>query len=84
LLYHGTATAYLKSIDKQGLIKGSRHHVHLSADPNVAKTVGARHGFPTVLTVLSGQMLADGYVFYISDNGVWLTDHVPPNYLRRS
>ena len=32
LLYHGTATRFLNSIMEEGLIKGKRHHVHLSAE----------------------------------------------------
>lgn len=32
VLYHGTAERFLTSIKQQGLIKGKRHHVHLSAN----------------------------------------------------
>src|SRR6476659_96588 len=32
VLYHGTATRNLDSIFKQGLVKGNRHHVHLSTN----------------------------------------------------
>ncbi len=82
ILYHGTASANLKSIQNQGLIKGSRHHVHLSVDTETARNVGMRHGFPAILTVLASKMVADGYEFYISENGVWLTEQVPPRYLK--
>jgi putative RNA 2'-phosphotransferase len=82
ILYHGTASTHLKSIQNQGLIKGNRHHVHLSVDTETARNVGMRHGFPAILTVLAEQMAADGYNFYISDNGVWLTESVPPRYLK--
>ncbi|UWZ38770.1 RNA 2'-phosphotransferase [Dactylosporangium roseum] len=45
--------------------------------------VGARRGGATVvLTVLAGRMARDGHTFYRSDNGVWLTEEVPPEYLR--
>ncbi|MBV6814701.1 RNA 2'-phosphotransferase [Xanthomonas campestris pv. passiflorae] len=81
LLYHGTATRFLKAILAQGLQLGQRHHVHLSADPKTATTVGARHGVPTMLCVHSLQMHEDGWVFYQADNGVWLTPQVPPTYL---
>ncbi|MBV6889927.1 RNA 2'-phosphotransferase [Xanthomonas campestris pv. spermacoces] len=81
MLYHGTATRFLEAILAQGLQPGQRHHVHLSADPKTATTVGARHGAPSVLRVHSLQMHEDGHVFYQADNGVWLTRHVPPNYL---
>lgn len=39
-LYHGTATRFLESILQQGLIAGSRHHVHLSQETQTAMTVG--------------------------------------------
>jgi len=81
VLYHGTARRVLESILKEGLIKGARHHVHLSSDAATAAKVGSRHGKPVVLVVKSGQMHVDGYAFYLSQNGVWLTDHVPSEYL---
>ncbi len=82
VLYHGTATRFLASIEKEGLIKGSRQHVHLSATEDVAFAVGTRHGKPALIDVDAAGMHSQGLVFYISDNGVWLTDHVPPAYLR--
>jgi putative RNA 2'-phosphotransferase len=81
LLFHGTADRNLDSIREHGLIKGRRQHVHLSIDHQTAVKVGQRHGRPVVLTVRSGDMCRDGLSFYISDNGVWLTDHVPPRFL---
>ena len=80
-LYHGTAERFLNSIREKGLIKGRRHHVHLSADFETAAKVGQRHGKPVVLQIKSGKMQHDGYTFYISANGVWLTEHVPVPYL---
>ena len=80
-LYHGTAAHLLDSIRERGLLKGRRHHVHLSADAATAAKVGARHGRPHVIEVESGRMHAEGYEFYRSDNGVWLTEHVPVKYL---
>lgn len=80
-LYHGTAQRHLNSIQSKGLIKGNRQHVHLSADRQTATTVGSRHGKPVVLKVNTAQMHADGLLFFCSDNGVWLTDHVPTSYL---
>ncbi|MEM8600522.1 MAG: RNA 2'-phosphotransferase [Bacteroidota bacterium] len=81
VLYHGTARTHLASIRAQGLVRGKRHHVHLSADSETAVKVGQRHGKPVVLTVDAARMQADGHVFFRSDNGVWLTDAVPPAYL---
>lgn len=83
VLYHGTATRFLKSILAQGLISGSRHHVHLSADVETAKTVGMRHGMPVILRVDAAAMCEAGHEFYLSDNGVWLTEKVPSQFLQR-
>lgn len=80
-LYHGTGVKYKESIDKQGLIPKSRLYVHLSSDVKTALTVGKRHGDPIVYTVISGKMHKDGYEFFKSVNGVWLTKSVPPQYL---
>lgn len=80
-LFHGTAERFLASIKAQGLLKGNRHHVHLSADLETAIKVGQRHGKPVVLRVNSEKMQQDGLIFYLSTNGVWLTEHVPVPYL---
>ena len=61
----------------------ARHHVHLSGDPNTAGKVGVRHGRPAVLAVDAAGMRAAGYAFYLSENGVWLMDRVPPWFLER-
>ena len=81
ILYHGTAERFLTSIRQQGLVKGKRHHVHLSADAVTAAKVGQRHGKPVVLRVEAGRMHLDGFVFYLSPNGVWLTESAPVQYL---
>ncbi len=82
VLYHGTAEKHLPSIREKGLIKGDRHHVHLSADSDTAFRVGQRHGKPVVLLVDSGRMAEEGAIFFQSTNGVWLTDHVPADRIR--
>ena len=81
VLYHGTATRFLDSIMRQGLQAGERHHVHLSADSETAVKVGQRHGKPVVLRVDAATMYQAGRAFYLSDNQVWLTEAVPPQYL---
>ena len=83
ILYHGTGEKYAASIDAQGLLPGRRLYVHLSGDEDTARKVGIRHGKPVVYRVLSGQMSRDGFVFYRSVNGVWLTKTVPAMYLRK-
>lgn len=80
-LFHGTATRFLASIREQGLLKQARQHVHLSSDEATAIKVGKRHGQVIVLRVSAGALHRAGHLFYRSENGVWLTDHVPPPYL---
>jgi putative RNA 2'-phosphotransferase len=80
-LYHGTATRFLGSIRVEGLKPGSRQQVHLSSDAATATAVGQRHGKPVVLRVAAGEMHRRGFAFYRADNGVWLTDRVPPKFL---
>jgi putative RNA 2'-phosphotransferase len=81
VLYHGTATRYLPGIREEGLVKGKRHHVHLSGDEATARVVGQRHGSVVVLRVRAGEMARAGFAFYVSANGVWLTESVPPRYI---
>ncbi|GHF04290.1 putative RNA 2'-phosphotransferase [Streptomyces griseoluteus] len=83
-LYHGTVARSLDAIRAEGLRPMNRHAVHLSADRETATRVGARRGRPVVLAVDAGAMHRDGHVFHVSANGVWLTDSVPPRYLRFS
>jgi putative RNA 2'-phosphotransferase len=83
ILYHGTAEQNWGSIIKQGLKPQSRHHVHLSQDRETAIKVGQRHGKPIVLLINSERMQLEGVEFYQSDNGVWLTDVVLPQFISR-
>jgi putative RNA 2'-phosphotransferase len=82
-LWHGTVARFLPSIQEQGLQPRGRHHVHLSAERDTARTVGARRGRPVLLVVAAGEMAAEGHTFFRTDNGVWLTAHVPPRFLSR-
>ena len=82
ILYHGTALKNVEFIKAKGLLKGERHHVHLSADPKTALSVGARYGKPVVLFIEAKKMHQQGFAFYLSQNGVWLTDCVPPPYVK--
>jgi putative RNA 2'-phosphotransferase len=84
VLYHGTATRFLESILAEGLKPQSRQHVHLSLDEATARRVGQRHGKPVILLVDVQGMQGAGMHFYVADNGVWLTDHVPPRFLKLS
>ncbi len=80
-LFHGTAKQYLDNILREGIRKRKRHHVHLSAEEGTAKSVGSRHGSPVILKIPAASMAQTGIEFYVSDNGVWLTDFVDPMYV---
>lgn len=82
VLFHGTATRNIKSIQDKGLLKGQRHHVHLSVEEKTAKNVGQRYGEPIVLKILAKQMFQQGFLFYCSENGVWLTEHVSVEFIK--
>lgn len=51
VLYHGTASATVPVILREGLRPMSRQDVHLSAEQETAVRAGARHGRPVVLEV---------------------------------
>ena len=80
-LYHGTADRFVADIRRDGLRPQRRNHVHLSPDEATATRVGARHGRPVVLVIEAGRMHDAGHVFYLSENGVWLTERVPPEFI---
>jgi putative RNA 2'-phosphotransferase len=81
ILFHGTPKRFLPSILAQGLLRGDRHHVHLSAQHETAVMVGKRRGPPVVLRIQAKAMYQQGHTFHVSANGVWLTEHVPPEFL---
>ena len=83
VLYHGTATRFLDSIFANGILPQSRTLVHLSEDFVTARTVGKRHGNPVIIFVDALKMVEDGYEFFISVNGVWLTKEVPTKYISK-
>ena len=80
-LFHGTAKHSLSSIKQKGIVPMNREFVHLSKDRETALAVGKRHGSPIVLVVQTAKMHRDGFTFYLSENGVWLTEYVPTTYL---
>lgn len=84
VLYHGTPKSSVPSILMEGLKPMKRHHVHLSHDRETAQKVGARRGKPEVLEISAHSMFSLGYSFYISANGVWLTPHVPREFIHRN
>lgn len=81
ILYHGTASRFLDDIRATGLLKMNRHHVHLSSETKMTLEVGARRGKPALLTIRAGEMSRAGIPFFLSTNGGWLVDAVPPEFI---
>lgn len=81
ILIHGTPETAVSAIRESGLQKMQRHHVHLHCDTSTASAVGARRGTPVLLKVKAQEMAKEGFVFYVTANQVWLTDHVPPRFI---
>lgn len=81
VLYHGTVQRFLARIQAEGLRPKGRTHVHLSPDAATARAVGARRGSPVILTIDAAGMHRHGQKFYVAANGVWLTAHVPPEWI---
>ena len=77
MLDHRTVGRFVPSVLDAGLVRGKRHHVHLSKDVGTARKVGSRRGKPVILRVDAGTRHRDGHKFLSSANGVWLTDSVP-------
>ena len=84
VLYHGTYLKVAPVILVEGLKKMKRLHVHLSGDEGTAVNVGGRRGHAVVFLVDATRMIQNGHTFFQAKNGVWLTDHVPPQYLTQS
>lgn len=82
VLFHGSAESNRASILQNGLHAAARQHVHLSHEADTARQVGSRHGRPMIFLVASGAMHSAGHAFYLSGNGVWLCDRVPPEFIR--
>jgi len=81
ILYHGTTDRYIDVISKNGIQRMNRHHVHLTTTKATALNVGSRHGKPVLLAINALKMHEQKYEFYLSANGVWLTDEVPPAFI---
>jgi len=81
-LYHGTAPRNVDSIREAGLQPMDRQQVHLSADVETAREVGARHADePVVFAVDAAAMRADGRTITKRGAATYTTDAAPPEYL---
>lgn len=86
ILYHGTATRFLESINENGLLPQSRQYVHLSEDAETAENVGRRHdknNKPCILRIDAKRAWSEGIKFYLGNEKVWLADAIPSRYINR-
>jgi len=83
-LFHGTTVRFYDNIMREGLKKQGRHAVHLSENQETAANVGQRHGKVVVLKIRAKELSAIGTKFYLTENHVWLTDEVPPEYIEQA
>jgi putative RNA 2'-phosphotransferase len=85
-LYHGTTQSAWEKIKlTQAIKKMGRHHVHLSFDQETARAVSFRRSMKTVILKIEAQEMAcKGYLFFRSENGIWLVDEVPLEFLTSS
>jgi putative RNA 2'-phosphotransferase len=81
ILFHGTPQQFVEIIAEQGLKKMNRHHVHLHVDVETSTAVGQRRGQPVLLNVRALDMHQAGHEFFVTPNDVWLTDHVPTEFI---
>lgn len=81
VLFHGTCERFVDAIQRDGLLRMQRHHVHLTDQVATAVKVGERRGKAVIFTVAAKRMREEGFEFFRSANGVWLTEHVPTKFL---
>ncbi|SHN69990.1 RNA 2'-phosphotransferase [Desulfovibrio litoralis] len=84
VLYHGTATRFLQNILQQGLVSKERQYVHLTTEESIAMETGRRYGSPVILSIQAKKMSDAGYTFYLAENDVWLTKHIPPQFITQT
>ena len=81
VLYHGTSEDVKNIILSDGLKPMVRRYVHLSSDPDTARSVGKRHGRAVVLEIDAGRLSKKGEKFYQTAGGIWLVASVPPEFI---
>lgn len=82
LLYHGTTSAALESIRRDGLKHQRRQYVHLAIHRDRAAQVAARHaGTPILLTVRAAEAHRAGIQFYQPETEHFLADDIPVEFI---
>jgi putative RNA 2'-phosphotransferase len=80
VLYHGSYLDVEEKIKVEGIKRMTRNYVQLSINIDEALIVGSRHGEPIVYWIDAKRMMEDGYHFYLSKNGIYMTRYIPVGY----
>lgn len=82
LLLHGTARRFVDAILRDGLRPMNRQYVHLTDEFALAELTGKRRDpRPAIIRIDAQRAHAAGLEFYRADQGVFLTRHVPAEFL---
>lgn len=81
-LFHGLPRAAVAAVLRDGLWPMCRQFVHLTTDRAYAARVATTDGDGFVLEVAAVTAAAAGRRFYPANHHVWLTDAIPPAFLR--
>ena len=77
LIWHATQANCLSSIQRDGVLRGKRSHVHLASTKE--SKVGKRTAAPILLEISVKCLRSKGQEVFVSSNGVILTRYVPPS-----
>lgn len=81
VLLHGTSTAALEQILREGLLPMRRQYVHLTPDAALARSVGSRHGKACLVRVDARGAHEAGTVFHQANASFWLVRSIEPRFL---
>ncbi|MGC9523225.1 MAG: RNA 2'-phosphotransferase [Anaerolineae bacterium] len=83
VLYHGTAPEALDAIRRDGIRPMQRQYVHLTPDPEAARSIALRHTpEPVILKIDAANAHRDGVAFYHPTEGIYLTEGIEPKYVQ--
>lgn len=83
VLFHGTSRDAAEAIRTEGLRPMGRQYVHLSVDHATGRSVGLRRAEESVVFVVAAAAAsAEGVVFYVGNDKVWLADEIPARFVK--
>ena len=85
ILFHGTSRKSAENIMTEGLLSLRRQYVHLSQDRETANRVGKRKDKTPVIFVIDAKHAwSAGIHFYLGNENIWLSDSIPPEFIRKA